>query len=102
MLLQSLVVLAPARLSQRGRVVYSSCMNKVVEELDRRLKQLDRATAEQVERLVRDALALTGGSAHAAASQQWPEGYFERTAGALAGEPFDRPQQGSSPTREAW
>jgi len=77
-------------------------MHKVVEELDQRLSQLDRATAEQVERLVRDALALAGDSAHAPASQQWPEGYFERTAGALAGERIDRPQQGSSPTREAW
>ncbi|MFI5378632.1 MAG: hypothetical protein ACHRHE_04995 [Tepidisphaerales bacterium] len=36
------------------------------------------------------------------ATDQWPDGYFEQTAGALAGEQFDRPQQGLSPTREAW
>jgi hypothetical protein len=77
-------------------------MNKVVEELDVRLKQLDRATAERVERLVRDALALTDGPANAAATPLWPEHYFERTAGALVGERFERPDQGPLPTRETW
>ena len=33
---------------------------------------------------------------------EWPDGYFERTAGALAGEPFERPSEGSAPDREAW
>jgi predicted DNA-binding antitoxin AbrB/MazE fold protein len=32
----------------------------------------------------------------------WPERYFERTAGALAGEDFERPPQGELPAREAW
>ena len=83
-------------------VVYSCDMNKVVEELDQQLKQLDRVTAERVEQLVRDALALAGKPTDGTASSRWPDGYFERTAGALAGQVFDRPQQGSSPTREAW
>lgn len=81
-------------------------MNKVAQELDQRLQQLDRATAEHVERLVRDALALagaaTGGGAPADGLRQWPEGYFERTAGALAGELFERRSQGPLPTREEW
>jgi hypothetical protein len=83
-------------------MVYSYCMNKVVEELDRRLKLLDRTTAERVEGLVRDALALAGEPVNGTASQQWPEGYFDRTAGALTGEHFERPQQGPLPTREKW
>lgn len=33
---------------------------------------------------------------------QWPVGYFERTAGALCGEPMERPLQGESPAREVW
>jgi hypothetical protein len=77
-------------------------MNKIAEELDRRLKLLDRTTAEHVERLVSDALALAGDSAGKLSPDQWPAGYFDRTAGALAGEHLDRPEQGSSPTREAW
>jgi hypothetical protein len=32
----------------------------------------------------------------------WPTDYFATTAGALAGEVFDRPPQGDLPTREVW
>lgn len=35
-------------------------------------------------------------------SAAWPTGYFERTAGALAGEDFERPPQGDLPRREDW
>jgi len=37
-----------------------------------------------------------------AGSSQWPADYFERTAGALAGESMERPAQGDSALREAW
>lgn len=36
------------------------------------------------------------------AQNAWPAGYFERTAGALAGEPFERPPQGELPVRDSW
>ncbi len=71
-------------------------MNKVAQELDQRLQQLDPATAKHVERLVLDALALAAGTT--ANPAQWPEGYFERTAGALAGEQMERPAQESIST----
>jgi hypothetical protein len=32
----------------------------------------------------------------------WPEKYFERTAGAFAGEPFERPPQLPFEKREEW
>ena len=32
----------------------------------------------------------------------WPECYFEQTAGSLAGEEFDRPPQGDLPKRDDW
>lgn len=32
----------------------------------------------------------------------WPASYFEQTAGALAGEEFERPSQGELPRREEW
>jgi len=35
-------------------------------------------------------------------STQWPAGYFERTAGALAGEVIERPDQGAMPERDVW
>jgi hypothetical protein len=37
-----------------------------------------------------------------AGASQWPADYFERTAGALAGEPWERPAQGDAPLREDW
>jgi hypothetical protein len=37
-----------------------------------------------------------------AGASQWPADYFERTAGALAGEPLERRAQGDTPPREAW
>jgi hypothetical protein len=73
-------------------------MSTIAQELDQRLRTLDPATAERMTQLVRDALALVGnGSAHA-----WPDGYFVRTAGALAGEKFERPEQGTAETRGTW
>jgi hypothetical protein len=32
----------------------------------------------------------------------WPAGYFEQTAGALAGEDMERPPQGNVPQRDRW
>lgn len=32
----------------------------------------------------------------------WPEGYFQQTAGAFADEPFERPAQGAMPNRGEW
>ena len=32
----------------------------------------------------------------------WPANYFDETAGALAGEDFERPTQGEQPRRENW
>ena len=80
---------------------YTVVMHIVAEELDRKLSEMDRATAEHVERLVRDALYLAQ-TRNEPLPQTWPEGYFAQTAGALAGERFERPDQGTSPTREAW
>ncbi|MCU0708454.1 MAG: antitoxin family protein [Pirellula sp.] len=35
-------------------------------------------------------------------SDDWPDCYFETTAGAFANEPFDRPDQGALPNRGKW
>ncbi len=34
--------------------------------------------------------------------EAWPEGYFQQTAGVFADEPFERPEQGTMPNRDAW
>jgi hypothetical protein len=38
--------------------------------------------------------SLTPAPEASGQSNSWPAGYFERTAGALAGEEFERPPQG--------
>ena len=38
----------------------------------------------------------------AAPTGDWPPGYFESNAGALAGEPFERPPQGEFEKRTEW
>lgn len=67
-------------------------MSTIAQELDKQLEKLDPETARRVEQLVRDALALA--SAQDRSGDTWPEGYFAETSGALAGERFERPEQG--------
>jgi hypothetical protein len=35
-------------------------------------------------------------------ANDWPQGYFERTAGSFAGEPLERPTQGTAEQRANW
>ena len=37
-----------------------------------------------------------------AKNEGWPVGYFQQTAGAFAGENFERPGQGALPDRDRW
>ena len=76
-------------------------MSTIAAELDTRLQSLDPAAQAHVEKLIREALALAE-SRRESAAQGWPAGYFEATAGALAGEPFDRPPEGDFENRESW
>lgn len=40
--------------------------------------------------------------AETTAPLDWPDSYFEQTAGALAGEEFERSSQGELPSRDDW
>lgn len=74
-------------------------MTDIAQELDDRLQALDSEKAAQVEKLVRDALVLAEPRRNA---HGWPPGYFERTAGAFADEPLERPAQGTVEQRASW
>ena len=37
-----------------------------------------------------------------AKNEEWPEGYFQQTAGAFASEIFERADQGALPDRDKW
>jgi mRNA-degrading endonuclease toxin of MazEF toxin-antitoxin module len=77
-------------------------MNQLAQTLDEKLRTLDPACARMLEALVRDALRRAEQVQMGAAASVWPEGYFEQTAGALAGEEFERPPQGDLPVRDDW
>ena len=44
----------------------------------------------------------TANGSLSAGDSDWPNNYFESTAGTLAGERFERPDQGELPERDAW
>ena len=75
-------------------------MSTIAQELDQQLERLDPETARRVEQLVRDALALA--ASHEQKADAWPDGYFAETSGALAGERFERPEQGELDQRDIW
>ncbi|MCX7409515.1 MAG: hypothetical protein DWH84_00815 [Planctomycetota bacterium] len=77
-------------------------MSSIVEDLDATLKRADVRVARKIERIVRQALTLADAPAGKTDANGWPEGYFERTAGCLAGEEFERPEQLPFEKREEW
>ena len=77
-------------------------MTQIAEELDAKLKELGPFQARYLESLVREALSRAEQMAASPTENDWPPGYFEATSGALAGEDFERPPQGSLPKRGEW
>jgi hypothetical protein len=77
-------------------------MTQIAQELDDRLKKLGPFQARYLETLVREALVRAEQMAVSSTDESWRPDYFERTAGALVGEEFERPPQGELPTRDEW
>ena len=77
-------------------------MNQLVQELDEKLRTLDPIRARHLELLVREAMDQVQQEETPDSAPGWPTGYFETTAGALAGEEFERPPQGECPRRDDW
>ena len=69
-------------------------MNSIGAELQATMAALDPDAANQLEKLVRDAMASTHPAKIKSAGLDvngWPAGHFERFAGCLAGEAWDPP-----------
>lgn len=77
-------------------------MTQIAQELDARLKNLGPFQARYLETLVREAMVRAEQLPVSSTCDDWPPSYFERTAGALAGEDFERPPQGDLPKRNEW
>ena len=81
-------------------------MTSLAIEVDRVLNRLDPVTSELFDRTVRDAIALADRIAptkqEAVDAMGYPVGYFEENFGALAGQPFDEPDDPPPQAREDW
>ncbi len=81
-------------------------MTSLAAEVDRVLNRLDPVTSELFDRAVRDAIALAERIApaepQAVDAMGYPLGYFEENFGALAGQPFDEPDDPPPQAREDW
>ena len=77
---------------------FTSCdedlkITQIAQELDARLKNLGPFQARYLETLVREAMVRAEQLPVSSTGDDWPPSYFERTAGALAGEEFERQPQ---------
>ncbi len=77
-------------------------MSPVVQELTDAMQQLSPDRTRFLEDLVRDAMTRAKTADLPGTGKGWPPGFFERTAGMFADEPFERPDQGEFPVREEW
>lgn len=77
-------------------------MSSIAQELDESLRKLDPETAQRVEHLVREALALAARAPAALDAQGYPSGYFKATAGSFANEPLERPASLLPEKRTSW
>lgn len=74
-------------------------MNRLAQELDKKLQQLDPKQAEMLRQMVRDAMKKVSTTSE---SDEWPEGYFDEILGSFANEPLERAPQGKLPERDDW
>jgi len=77
-------------------------MTAIARELDEKLKTLNPTSALSLERLVRDALDLINAQNGGASPTYLPGDFFKNIADEFGPEPFERPPQGESETREEW
>ena len=77
-------------------------MNQLAVQLDEKLQSLGPVRAKVLESLVRAALEQSEHIDEPSNETGWPKGYFEQTAGVLAGQEFHRPPQGKLQQRDEW
>ena len=75
-------------------------MSHVLEELELTLKEMKPEQANDLERELEEVLVRAKARCHVRSGKRRPPDYFERIAGALRGEEFERPEQLHFETRE--
>jgi len=81
-------------------------MSTIALDLQTTLKELAPDSAIKLERLVRDAIALARPARkpddQGVDANGWPIGYFERTAGCFADQPFEAPDDPPPEPLKEW
>ena len=75
-------------------------MSNVLEELELTLKEMNAEQAGALERELEEVLVRAKARCQVRSGKRRPPDYFERTAGALKGQEFERPEQLPYETRE--
>ena len=100
------VVAASAKLLALGTGAWHGLSEMSTREaLIQEIEKLPEPVLREVRHYLAFLLELERRESNGKAAQptdSWPEGYFERTAGAFAGEPFERPPQLPFEKREEW
>ncbi len=78
-----------------------STRDALIQELMKQPEQVLREVQHYLDSLVEHE-SHNGNGTKPKVSSAWPEKYFERTAGAFAGESFERPPQLPFEKREEW
>jgi hypothetical protein len=68
-------------------------MSRVLEELELTLKELDTEQAGELHRELEEVLVRAKARCQVRSNKRRPPDYFERVAGVLKGEEFERPEQ---------
>ena len=77
-----------------------STRDALIQELIKQPDEVLRELRRHLDSLVQ--LQAHNGNGAATEAGVWPEGYFQRTAGAFANDPFERPPQLPFDKREEW
>jgi len=79
-------------------------MSAVADELEKRLLELDADSASKLERVVRDLIEFSRAEQGKPARdvREWPERYFEETAGSFEGEPLEAPEDPAPVPLREW
>lgn len=75
-------------------------MNKIIKLLDEKLRSMEFREAEDLTAEILSVIERVRASK--LKTKGWPDNYFAETAGAFAGEPLERANQGELPYRENW
>jgi hypothetical protein len=84
------------------KFIRMSTRDTLIQQLMKQPEQVLLEMQHHLDSLVKHDAHNGDGNGSKGGTSAWPEKYFERTAGAFAGEPLERPPQLPFEKREEW